>query len=145
MFVSSINHPAHHKRWNKLPTTRCIAFPISDSPPRDTLYSHDLTGRARLERCTVEAAILPLLSSHGKFLPFDVCIISRCFCVEAGWLIKMGKLSLVVGRTLGRQGYHDLLTLCCDMSPRSGYGKREMYGVSYCHSDTVSISMLKMS
>jgi hypothetical protein len=63
------------------PPQDALAFPISDNPPRATLYSHDLTGPARLEDVPYEAQISPLLCFHCMGIAvLDACLISRCLC-----------------------------------------------------------------
>jgi hypothetical protein len=91
------SHPTHHKRWNPetsnlqyrhhnynttpyhIYPTRCIAFLISDNPPRDTLYSHDPTGQARLEDVPFKQQVSLCCQSMENAVLY-ACLISRCLC-----------------------------------------------------------------
>jgi hypothetical protein len=60
-------------------STRCLAFLISDSPPRDTLYSHDPTGR-RDSKMYRSSSNYPSANVCMENPVLYACLISRCLC-----------------------------------------------------------------
>jgi hypothetical protein len=90
--------PRLHPPSTPYPTQDALAFPISDSPPRATLYFHDLTGRARLEDVPYEAQISPLLVFTAWELLSWTLVLSRGVLCRSGLVDQNGGDFLLLGR-----------------------------------------------